>query len=124
MYSTQSNVDIEESQEEDAGPAQLLDQAESEGECGAAAPRPAKRKSTDSMLEEYLKKKEAREAERDKERAQKDDITLFLLSLAPALRRLPIEKQSWVKMKMQELCHEAEFGAVFAPQHFPNLTYL
>ncbi|XP_075871405.1 uncharacterized protein LOC142881182 [Nelusetta ayraudi] len=42
----------------------------------------------------------------------KDDMTLFLLSLAPALRRLPVQKQSWIKTKIQQLVHEAEFGPI------------
>uniref|UniRef100_A0A674MX06 MADF domain-containing protein n=1 Tax=Takifugu rubripes TaxID=31033 RepID=A0A674MX06_TAKRU len=41
---------------------------------------------------------------------QRDHVTLFLLSLAPAIRRLPAEKQSWVKTKVQQIVHEAEFG--------------
>uniref|UniRef100_A0A4W6EMK1 MADF domain-containing protein n=1 Tax=Lates calcarifer TaxID=8187 RepID=A0A4W6EMK1_LATCA len=38
-----------------------------------------------------------------------DDVTLFLLSLAPAMRRLSAEKQSLVRTKIQQLLHEAEF---------------
>uniref|UniRef100_A0A3Q1BXT9 MADF domain-containing protein n=1 Tax=Amphiprion ocellaris TaxID=80972 RepID=A0A3Q1BXT9_AMPOC len=43
--------------------------------------------------------------------AGQDDVTLFLLSLAPAMRRLTAEKQSRVRTKMQQFLHEAEFGA-------------
>ncbi|CAF89936.1 unnamed protein product [Tetraodon nigroviridis] len=42
--------------------------------------------------------------------SSRDHVTLFLLSLAPAVRRLPAEKQSWLKTKIQQLVHEAEFG--------------
>ena len=117
LNSTQSNIDGEEEQEEEAGQAeQGSDQVESEGECSSVVARPAKhkRKSGDSILEEYLRKKEAREEESDRERAQqRDDVTLFLLSLAPTIRRLAPEKQSWVKLKIQELCHQAEYGVVY-----------
>ncbi|XP_044024691.1 uncharacterized protein LOC122862898 isoform X3 [Siniperca chuatsi] len=92
--------------------AVLLDQTDGEEEGRAASPRPtrAKRKSSDSLLEEYLRRMEAREAQRDRDRDQRDDVTLFLLSLAPAMRRLPAEKQSWVRTKIQQFLHEAEFG--------------
>ncbi|XP_042369847.1 uncharacterized protein LOC121963637 [Plectropomus leopardus] len=91
---------------------ELLDQSDGEEECApAASPRPsrAKRRSGDGLLEEFLRRMEAREAQRDRE--QRDDVTLFLLSLAPALRRLPAEKQSWIRTKIQQFVHEAEFGA-------------
>uniref|UniRef100_A0A671U0P1 MADF domain-containing protein n=1 Tax=Sparus aurata TaxID=8175 RepID=A0A671U0P1_SPAAU len=67
---------------------------------------------TDSLLEEYLRRMEAREAQKDRDVDQRDDVTLFLLSLAPAMRRLPAEKQSWVRTKIQQLLHEAEFGPI------------
>ncbi|XP_068454905.1 uncharacterized protein [Clinocottus analis] len=96
-------------------PDDETDCEEEEEECGAAAasPRPtrAKRKSSDGLLAEYLRRMEAREAQRDRDLDQRDDVTLFLLSLAPAMRRLPAEKQSWVRTKMQQFLHEAEFGA-------------
>ncbi|XP_070787230.1 uncharacterized protein [Enoplosus armatus] len=102
-------------EEQDAAVAELSDQTdgEPEEECRAASPRPtrAKRKSSDSLLEEYLRRTEAREAQRDRDTDQRDDVTLFLLSLAPAMRRLPAEKQSWVRTKIQQFVHEAEFGA-------------
>lgn len=60
--------------------------------------------STDAVQEEVLRRTEGGDVE------HKDDVTLFLLSLAPALRRLPVQKQSWVRTKMQQLVHEAEFG--------------
>lgn len=101
-------------EEQEAEVAELLDQTEGEEDCSAAvSPRPtrAKRKSSDSLLEEYLRRMEAREAQRERDVDQRDDVTLFLLSLAPAMRRLPAEKQSWVRTKMQQFVHEAEFGA-------------
>ncbi|XP_028252693.1 uncharacterized protein LOC114428461 [Parambassis ranga] len=71
----------------------------------------ARRRSIDSLLEEFLKRMEAREAQRERDVEQRDDVTLFLLSLAPAMRRLTAQKQSWVRTKMQQFLHEAEFGA-------------
>ncbi|XP_022619557.1 uncharacterized protein LOC111235384 [Seriola dumerili] len=71
----------------------------------------AKRKSSDSLLEEYLRRMETRDAQRNLDLDQRDDVTLFLLSLAPAMRRLSAEKQSWIRTKIQQLLHEAEFGA-------------
>lgn len=65
------------------------------------------RKTADSLLEDYPK---SEETQRDPEMEQRDHVTLFLLSLTPAIRRLPAEKQSWVKTKIQQLVHEAEFG--------------
>ncbi|XP_029352781.1 uncharacterized protein LOC115038088 [Echeneis naucrates] len=70
----------------------------------------AKRKSSDTLLEECLQRMEAREAQRNLDLDQRDDVTLFLLSLAPAMRRLSAEKQSLVRTKIQQLLHEAEFG--------------
>ncbi len=96
-------------EEQEAVVTELLDQTDGEEE----HPRPtrARRKSSDSLLEEFLRRMEAREAQRDRDVDQRDDVTLFLLSLAPAMRRLPAEKQSWVRTKIQQFVHEAEFGA-------------
>ncbi|XP_029281250.1 uncharacterized protein LOC115028793 [Cottoperca gobio] len=101
-------------EEQEAEVAELLVLTDGEEDCDAASPRPtrAKRKSgSDALLEEYLRRLEAREAQRERELEQRDDVTLFLLSLAPAMRRLPAEKQSWVRTKVQQFLHEAEFGA-------------
>ena len=38
-----------------------------------------------------------------------DDVSYFLLSLAPALRRLPPRKQSLAKINIQTMLHEVEF---------------
>ena len=65
-----------------------------------------------ACLEEYLGRKEARAEQRQKEKEQ-DEVTLFLLSLAPAMRRLPLERQSWLRFKMAGLVHEAEFGPAY-----------
>ncbi len=101
-------------EEQDIMEAELLDQTDEEEECETqqVSPRPTRfrRKSTDSMLEEYLRRTEAREAQRERDVDQRDDVTLFLLSLAPAMRRLPAAKQSWLRTKIQQLLHEAEFG--------------
>lgn len=103
-------------EEQDAEAAELLDQTDGEEEFSVAAvsPRPtrAKRKSSDGLLEEYLRRMEARDAQRERDLDQRDDVTLFLLSLAPAMRRLPVEKQSWLRTKIQQFVHEAEFGAM------------
>lgn len=74
--------------------AELLDPTDDEYE----SPRSVRygRKNTDSQREQDVE--------------QRDHVTLFLLSLAPAIRRLPAEKQSWVKTKIQQVVHEAEFG--------------
>lgn len=99
-------------EQETAVAGELSDQTDGE-DCGAASPRLARgrRRSTEGLLEEYLRRMEAREAQRERDMDQRDDVTLFLLSLAPAMRRLPAEKQSWIRTKMQQLIHEAEFGA-------------
>lgn len=96
-------------EEQEAVVTELLDQTDGEEE----SPRPtrARRKSSDSLLEEFLRRMETRETQRDRDMDQRDDVTLFLLSLAPAMRRLPAEKQSWVRTKIQQFLHEAEFGA-------------
>ncbi|XP_030609361.1 uncharacterized protein LOC115797015 [Archocentrus centrarchus] len=115
---TYSSLDGQDEEETETGTAgELSDQAESGEESTSVTPRQskAKRKNSDEMLEEYLKKKEVREVEREKERAQRDDTTHFLLSLAPAMRRLPPPKQSWIRIKIQELLHEAEFGPMYDP---------
>ncbi|XP_031148947.1 uncharacterized protein LOC116045437 [Sander lucioperca] len=106
-------------EEPDAEVVELSEESDGEEECGAATPRHslsprparARRKSVDALLEEFLRRTEAREAQREREPDQRDDVTLFLLSLAPAMRRLPPQKQSWVRTKMQHFLHEAEFGA-------------
>ncbi|XP_038583294.1 uncharacterized protein LOC119909273 [Micropterus salmoides] len=105
-------------EEQEAVVAELSDLTDGEEECPAASPRPtrAKRKRSDGLLEEFLRRMEAREAQRDRDVDQRDDVTLFLLSLAPAMRRLPAEKQSWVRTKIQQFVHEAEFGATSFPK--------
>ncbi|XP_070843636.1 uncharacterized protein [Chaetodon trifascialis] len=99
-------------EEQEVVAVELLDHADGEEVCRSASPRPTRaRRSADSLLEEYLRRMEAREAQRDRDVDQRDDVTLFLLSLAPAMRRLPAEKQSWIRTKIQQFLHEAEFGA-------------
>ncbi|KAM4521911.1 uncharacterized protein PAE49_001836 [Odontesthes bonariensis] len=104
-------------EEQDAEVDEILietDEDEEEEERRPASPRPtrAKRKSADGVLEELLRRMEAREAQRERDAEPRDDVTLFLLSLAPAMRRLTAEKQSWIRTRMQQLLHEAEFGAM------------
>ncbi|KAA8582960.1 hypothetical protein FQN60_015506, partial [Etheostoma spectabile] len=79
-------------EEPDAEVVELSDESDGEAERGAASPR---------------HRTEAREAQRERELDPRDDVTLFLLSLAPAMRRLPPQKQSWVRTKMQHFLHEA-----------------
>ncbi|XP_065109679.1 uncharacterized protein [Paramisgurnus dabryanus] len=64
------------------------------------------------LLERYLVTKDAK----DKEEQQHDEVDLFLRSLAPALRRLPASKQSLVKLQIQKILHDAEFGQPGFPQ--------
>ncbi|CAJ1050812.1 uncharacterized protein LOC115797015 [Xyrichtys novacula] len=128
---TVSNLEVEEEGEETeeaAGPSGLagsLDPSvhnmdpETAQESVAVAPRrrgKAKMKAVEeTYLQEYLLRKEARAEQREREREkEKDEVTLFLLSLAPAMRRLPPERQSWLKFKMQGLVHEAEFGPAYS----------
>ncbi|XP_056626613.1 uncharacterized protein si:ch211-207i20.3 [Triplophysa dalaica] len=73
-----------------------------------------KRTGTLDMLERYLATKDAREKEKDEQ--QLDEVDLFLRSLAPALRRLPASKQSLVKLQIQKIIHDAEFGQPGFPQ--------
>lgn len=74
-------------------------------------PRAKRKSSSDGLLEEFLRRMETRDAQRTLDLDQRDDVTFFLLSLAPAMRRLSSEKQSWIRTRIQQLLHEAEFGA-------------
>ncbi|KAF3703226.1 Transcription factor Adf-1 ADH distal factor 1 [Channa argus] len=100
-------------EEQDIMVRESLDQTDDEDECEFVSPRSSRIRGrvSDGLLEEYLRRMEAREAHRDRHVDHRDDVTLFLLSLAPAMRRLCTEKQSWVRTKIQQLLHEAEFGA-------------
>lgn len=91
----------------EAGDAVELTDEEYE-DCGAVSPGPTRAGTDGGVLEAYLRRTEAR---RERGLDLRDDVTLFLLSLAPAMRRLCPEKQSWVRTKIQQLLHEAEFGA-------------
>ncbi|TRY87135.1 hypothetical protein DNTS_007682 [Danionella cerebrum] len=70
-----------------------------------------RRSETLEMLERYLASKDARDKDE-----QQDEVDLFLRSLAPALRRLPASKQSLVKLQIQRIVHDAEFGQPSFPQ--------
>ncbi|XP_042591076.1 uncharacterized protein LOC109102093 [Cyprinus carpio] len=72
-----------------------------------------RRSETLELLERYLASKDARDREKDE---QQDEVDLFLRSLAPALRRLPASKQSLVKLQIQKILHDAEFGQPSFPQ--------
>lgn len=104
-HSTGATSLLLKTEEQEVTDGELLDPTDDEYE----SPRSARygRKTADSLLEDYPK---SEDTQRDQEVEQRDHVTLFLLSLAPAIRRLPAEKQSWVKTKIQQLVHEAEFG--------------
>ncbi|XP_016100243.1 uncharacterized protein [Sinocyclocheilus grahami] len=72
-----------------------------------------RRSETLELLERYLASKDAKDREKDE---QQDEVDLFLRSLAPALRRLPASKQSLVKLQIQKILHDAEFGQPSFPQ--------
>ncbi|KAK2894900.1 hypothetical protein Q8A67_012129 [Cirrhinus molitorella] len=67
-----------------------------------------KRPDTPDFVERYLAARETRDREREERRD--DDIGLFLQSLAPVIRRLPLAKQSSIKMRFHQILHEAEYG--------------
>nr|XP_021335940.1 uncharacterized protein si:ch211-207i20.3 isoform X1 [Danio rerio] len=73
-----------------------------------------RRSETLELLEKYLATKDAKDREKDEQ--QQDEVDLFLRSLAPALRRLPASKQSLVKLQIQKILHDAEFGQPSFPQ--------
>lgn len=77
-----------------------------------------KRSVTPDFVEKYLAAKEVRDREREERRKQRmeDDISLFLMSLAPVIRRLPPSKQSSVKMRFHQVLHEVEYGLSDASQ--------
>ncbi|XP_040919707.1 uncharacterized protein LOC121199261 [Toxotes jaculatrix] len=109
---TTSRLSHLKTEEQETVVREILDQTDNEDECSMSPTLiQAKRKSSDSLLEEYLRRMESREAQRNLDVDQRDDVTFFLLSLAPAMRRLSAEKQSMVRTKIQQLLHEAEFGA-------------
>ncbi|KAG7462286.1 MADF DNA bdg domain containing [Solea senegalensis] len=99
---------------------EILDHTDEEEEAELSVshhrPNRAKGWSNDGLLEAFLRRTESRERnlERILELDQRDDVTLFLLSLAPAMRRLCPEKQSLLRTRIQQLLHEAQFG----PAHF------
>lgn len=117
---TTSRLDQLKTEEQEGEAAELLlqtdedEEEEEEEEVSlpvSQRPTRAKRKSSDSLLEEFLRRMEAREAQRERDDLERrDDVRLFLLSLAPAMRRLTAAKQSWVRTRIQQLLHEAEFG--------------
>ena len=98
----------------------------------------AKRKrqaESDDGLERYIQWRETREdmkaKERESERQQRqtwqdmqtDEVSTFLNSLAPTMRRLPPEKVSMLKIKIQELIHDAAYGGVYYPQYGQDPSY-
>lgn len=111
--SATSRLNHLKTEEPDVVVREIVDLTDDEEDYGIVSPRPtrARRKNSDSLLEDYLRRMETREGHRDRDVDHRDDVTLFLLSLAPAMRRLCAEKQSWVRTKIQQLLHEAEFGA-------------
>uniref|UniRef100_A0A8C1VSP3 BESS domain-containing protein n=1 Tax=Cyprinus carpio TaxID=7962 RepID=A0A8C1VSP3_CYPCA len=86
---------------------------------------------SDDGLARYCQWKEARDERREKERQQRqaleelknDEVSTFLSSLAPCMRRLSPEKRSYLKIKMQELVHDVAFGGVYYQQFSQDPTY-
>ncbi|XP_053482617.1 uncharacterized protein LOC128608703 [Ictalurus furcatus] len=79
--------------------------------------RAEKRKQSDmpDFLENYLLSKDVRDREKEERREQKreikkDDIYFFVHGLVPALKRLSPPQLSSVKLQIQQLLHNAEFG--------------
>ncbi|XP_076853101.1 HIRA-interacting protein 3 isoform X2 [Brachyhypopomus gauderio] len=64
----------------------------------------------------YNERKKRRKEQREQQRAKQceDENTLFLLSLVPSLERLPVKKQSWVRLKIQELLHGVQIGPPYS----------
>ncbi|XP_034436598.1 uncharacterized protein LOC117758757 [Hippoglossus hippoglossus] len=101
--------------EQDVVAREMLDHSDDDDEEFSMSPRPTRARGRsggygDGLLVEYLRRMEGREVPRNLDVDQRDDVTFFLLSLAPAMRRLSAEKQSLVRTKFQQLLHEAEFG--------------
>ena len=123
MDRVHSNLDRPE-QDEEQDEAGQQQEEESEGEMTAVAvqstAKAPKRKSKD-FIEQYLERKEARQEQRAREREERDEVYLFLMSLAPTMRRLPLDRQSWLRIRMQEMFHEAEFGASYSQP--PHVSY-
>eukprot|EP00064_Thunnus_orientalis_P000939 superscaffoldBa00000057_g940 len=79
----------------------------------------------------YLQWREAREEVREAERQQcqawqelqTDEVYTFLSSLASSMRRLIPEKLFYVKIKMQQLVHDAALWGVFHQQFSQDPTY-
>uniref|UniRef100_A0A8C7ZB49 BESS domain-containing protein n=1 Tax=Oryzias sinensis TaxID=183150 RepID=A0A8C7ZB49_9TELE len=91
-----------------------------------------KRPEIPDLLDQYLLSKEVRENEKEERRREKeqrreqkreklnDENYLFALGLIPTLRRLSPAVQSSVKLRINQLLHDAEFGqASVFPQHSP-----
>lgn len=98
-----SSLEEEQQVVDDAG------QGTSESEGEPSCPPPQKIKSKD-FFEDYLTRKEAREEQKVREQEEEDETYHFVMSLAPAMRRLPSEQQSWLKIQIQEMVHEVEFS--------------
>jgi len=98
-----SNLEEEQQALDDPG------QGSSESEGEPFCPPPQKKRSRD-FFEDYLARKEAREDQKVRQREEKDETYHFLMSLAPAMRRLSSERQSWLKIKIQEMIYGVEFS--------------
>ncbi|KAK9956298.1 hypothetical protein ABG768_014043 [Culter alburnus] len=107
--------------------------------CSHSAKRKKTQAESDDGLARYCQWKEARDERREKERQaerqaerqqrqalvelQSDEVSTFLSSLAPCMRRLSPEKLSYLKIKMQELVHDVAFGGVYYQQFSQDPTY-
>ncbi|XDV40006.1 hypothetical protein PO909_009170 [Leuciscus waleckii] len=105
----------------------------SSGSCGAKSKK--MQAESEDNLERYCQWREARDERREKEREaerqqrqawqdlQNDEVSIFLSSLAPSMRRLTPEKLSYLKIKMQELVHNVSFGGVYYQQFSQDPNY-
>ncbi|KAL0973575.1 hypothetical protein UPYG_G00206310 [Umbra pygmaea] len=91
---------------------------------------------SEDNLDRYCQWREARDERREKEREaerqqrqawqdlQTDEVSTFLSSLAPCMRRLAPEKLSYLKIKMQELIHEVSFWRALLSKVFSGSKLL
>lgn len=117
FYSVHSNIEYDDEVEDGSDSEQAI--YSSGGFTTSSEQTPKRRKKTENpdLMERYLAAKELRDREREegRELRRDDDISLFLQSLAPVMRRLPPSKQSSVKMCFHQVLHEAEYGHTDIP---------
>ncbi len=103
-----SNIEFE-ADREDWEERDESEENEGKGPSSVSASQPAAkadqgkkraRQRQEVFLEAYLARKETRQMEREKEQKENDDIHHYVLNLTPQLRRLPLERQSCVRLKI------------------------